>query len=344
MQKILLIGGLGNITASTILALLERDDEVAVFTHPKSSPVPYEKEVRYFFGDRSQIDALKNAVDTFQPDVVIDSICYTLAQATPIPDLLWGKTGQYIFISTVDVYGYPLSRIPMRETDPYGLPNCRYAEEKRACEEYFLSRHDPKNFPLTIARPSYSFGNRFVISFFAREAGRFMVARLKAGKPVLVPGDGTTLMHASTASNTGRMIARIAGHKAAIGKSYTCAHDTIITQNEYVQLFAGVLGVEPNIVHIPKDILTSVETSEMKSSIYGILTAFDRAFSIETFCQDFPGFQWKMSLEEAARRYVDYQMQENRLSDTGDELFENRLLSTWLRSREDFLGQVNAWD
>lgn len=343
MRKILLIGGPGNITASTIHALLERNDEVAVFTRPKQTLVPYEREVRYIWGDRNQTDALKGAVDSFQPDAVIDSICYTMEQAAPIPDLMWGKTGQYIFISTVDVYGYPLSRLPMGETDPYGLPNCKYAEDKRACEDYFLSRHDPRNFPLTIVRPSYSFGNRFVISFFSREAGRFIAARLKAGKPVLVPGDGTTLMHASTAYNTGRMIARIAAQEIAIGKSYTCAHDTIITQKDYIHLFAGVLGVEPNIVYIPKDILMAVETTEMKGSIFRILTAFDRAFSVEAFRQDFPDFQWKMSLEEAARQYLDYQMQLNGLTDTGDELMENRLLSAWLQSRNDFLRQVNAW-
>ncbi|GAH30461.1 unnamed protein product, partial [marine sediment metagenome] len=89
------------------------------------------------------------------------------------------------------------------------------------------------------------------------------------------PSDGKTLLHYSSAYNTGRMIARILTSEKSIGKSYTCAHNVINTQDDYIKLIAGVVGVEPNIVHIPAEYLLKMGNKEINNSLITELTQYN---------------------------------------------------------------------
>lgn len=329
MQKVLLIGGPGSISTSTARDLLDRNMQVGVLKRNFSNDDGIMKNLKAYYGDRNNPEDIKRVLDDFKPDIVIDFVCFTPLQAQQLADLICGRVSQFIFISTVDVYGFPLSRLPMREDDPWGPPNCKYAADKRACEEIFQSRSDKDKLPLTIARPAYSMSNGFVKTALSRQGGKYLIPRLRAGMPVLVPGDGTTLMHAGCAYNTGRMVARMAGNMSCIGKSYTCAHDYFITHDDYIRIFAGVLGVEPNIVHIPTDILNAMGTGEIKASILNDLTRYNVAFSVENFIRDFPDFKWEMSLQDAAREYVRWNDEKGNFPDAGVEIYEDRIIKAW---------------
>jgi len=330
MTKVLFIGGPGNISTSTARDLLERNMQVGVFTLP-GSPDDDEmmKYLKMYYGDRNNPAEMQKVLDDFKPDVLIDFACFTLQQAEQLLGIIYGKVSQFIFISTVDVYGYPLSRIPMRENDPWEPPNCKYAADKRACEELYWSRFDKVRLPLTVVRPSYSMGKRFVLTALTRGGGKYLIPRLRAGMPVLVPGDGTTLIHVSSSYNTGRMVARLVGNEPSIGKSYTCGHDTFRSHDDYIKIFAKVLGVEANIVHVPTDVLNAMDSKEIKASILNDLTRYNVAFSVENFINDFPDFKWEMSLEDAAREYIEWNDKKGNFADVSVEIFEDRIVKAW---------------
>jgi nucleoside-diphosphate-sugar epimerase len=328
-DRALLIGGPGNLSASTIQSLLVRGYQVAVYSLPGhfDELVP---QVRTYAGDRHDSTALGEAIGDFHPDVVLDFVCFTPQEAEAVLPLVLGKVRQYIFISTVDVYGYPLSRLPLREDDPWHPETqSQYAADKRLCEEVFKTKYSPANFPLAIARPAYSFGPRFILNFTSRAYGVHMLRRLKSGRPVMVPGDGTTLMHASSAYNTGCMIAALVDAPQAIGKDYTCGHPTFTTHAGYVNLFARALGVEPNIVHIPSQVIIAHSDPEARTCLLHALTRFNVAFSMDRFLRDFPEFRWEYTLEAWTRYVVEWNVQQDLLNAPDDEIFDDRVITAW---------------
>ena len=303
-MRILFIGGPGNISESAIRARLDSGDELAVFTLPSSPTLGLENRVRFIRGDRDREGQLTDAVGQFRPDVAVDTVCFKPEQARTMIAAARGCIGRVVFLSTVDAYGYPLSRIPMKEDDERRHPVSPYAADKATCETLFREAADDGDFALTIVRPAYSFGPAFVLNLFSRSGGLDLVARLRTGRPLVVPGDGSGLMHASVAWNTGRMIAAIVGSGVSAGKSYTCAHEHAITQNDYYRLFARAVGVEPVLVHVPVDLLLPLEGRVIPDNLLSELSRFQLCFSVDAFKRDFPAFRWERSLEEGAALYV----------------------------------------
>jgi nucleoside-diphosphate-sugar epimerase len=336
MSRVMVIGGPGNISTASIHDLLERGETVGVFSRAAGlAKKAVDPRIQQMPGDRDDLHALQEAVEMFHPDIVIDFVCYQPTQAQAAAQILKGKLAQFIFVSTVDVYGYPLARLPQREDDAWNAPNCEYASNKRTCEEIF---QNTPQLPLTIVRPAYSFGPPFVLTFNSRSEGRYMVTRLRNKVPVLVPGDGTTLMHVSSAWNTGRMIARVVGERAALGCDYTVGHPTFITQNDYVQLFAQAVGEKPVMVHIPSELILSCPGTE--DSLLHVLTRFNVAFSTERFADHYPDFQWDCSLEQAANAYVAFHDRAGSIPSPDETILDDQIIQAWNESTGDFRQKV----
>lgn len=335
-ERAFFIGGPGTLSASSIQALLERQYQVAVFSRPSHFD-ELDPRVKTYPGDRNDPGALETSLRDFKPDVVLDFVCYTPAEAGAVLPLVQGQVRQFVFVSTVDVYGYPLSRLPLREDDPW-RPNTQsaYAENKRICERLFQAVASRGDLPLTIARPAYSFGPRFILSFTAREYGLHMLRRLKTGRPLLIPGDGTTLMHAGSALNTGRMIAALVDAPQAIGKDYTCGHPTFTTHAGYVEMFARALGVEPNRVHIPTEVITGHRDPEARTCLLHALTRFNVAFSIDRFLRDFPEFRWEVTLDDWACQVVEWNELRGNLDGPDREIFDDRVIASWQECMQHF--------
>jgi nucleoside-diphosphate-sugar epimerase len=306
-MKVLFLGGPGNISRSTIEALCHAGHRITVLTRPGAKTLVREEAVAYERGDRNDAGRLREVCDDFGPDVVVDTICYRPEQARSSIEVFCGRTGQYIFVSTCDVYGYPLSRLPMRESDPLSETRSQYAADKRACEDLFREAADSGAFGLTIVRPSYSLGPKFAISAFSRRGGVDIVCRLRVGREILVPGDGTTLMHASVAVNTGMMLARTVGEDRAIGADYTLGHSEAMTHDDYIHTFARVVGEEPKVVHVPSDLLIEWGVDERTDGLLRELTRYNVQFSEDQFLEHYPDFAWTVSVAEGIRRYVAFQ-------------------------------------
>jgi hypothetical protein len=187
--RALFIGGPGTISRGAIGALVAGGWDVSVLTHVKD-PIP-DLGARFLWGDRDDEVALRTACDEVQPDVVIDTCCYTTDQVSQALDVFAAPGRQYVFVSTVDVFGYPLARLPVRESDEHREPNSPYALAKRDCESLVSAAGAAGHVTVTIIRPGYSMGPRFLIGFFSRQGGRTMLRRMQEGKQIVVPGDGT---------------------------------------------------------------------------------------------------------------------------------------------------------
>ena len=279
----MLIGGPGNISTSCVEELLARNNEVAVFTLPESPDLGLSGKVRFYRGNRNEAAEIAKAFADFKPDTLADFVCFTPAQASALAPVIRGKLKKFLFVSTCDTYGYPLSRIPMSESDPFVKPVSQYALDKLTCEQIFQAEHAKGSLPLAILRPSYSFGPAFVLNIFSRKGGLELISRLRARRPLVLPGDGQTFIHPGSAFNTGRMAAEIILDPRSVGESFTGGHETFMTHEQYYRLFAGVLGVEPVFVHIPKDLLLPLEMKIIPDNLLSELSQFHIAFSEDKF-------------------------------------------------------------
>lgn len=335
MSRILIVGGPGNISTSAVQSLLARDHEVAIFTLPDSPDRGITNLVKFYRGDRNNTAELLASVDDFRPDLTADFCCFTPAQANGLVSVLRDRVQKHVFVSTCDVYGYPLRRIPFRESDPFNKTVSQYATDKLECEKIFEAEHRSGSIPLAIARPSYSFGPSFILSLFSRVGGLELISRMKAGRPVVMPGDGQTLIHTSSAHNTGRMIAEILLEPKTAGEGFTVAHETCMTGEDYYHLWGRALGVAPQIVHIPKELLIPYQNTLIPDDLLGELTQFHIAFSMEKFKEFFPYFVWEKTLEDAARECVAFHEAEGDIPPS-TEGFEDRLVAAWNNCKGSF--------
>lgn len=282
--RVLFIGGPGNISTGAIGELVAGGWDVNVLTHRKD-PIP-DLGARFVWGDRDAKADLKAASDEVRPDVIVDTCAYTTDQVQQALDVFAAPGRQYVFVSTVDVFGYPLSRLPVRESDPHREPNSAYAIAKRDCERLVNDAASAARIDVTIVRPGYSMGPRFVIGFFSRLGGRTMLRRLQEGRPIVVPGDGTTLFQPGTGIDAGRLMARVVGEPRAYGGVFTCAGPEVMSHDDYVALMADVVGVPPEIVHVPTELILALDPGDVDAtildadgSILPVLTRFDLAYS-----------------------------------------------------------------
>src|SRR5260370_731249 len=116
---------------------------------------PYGVFTSYIAFDRTDEEQLRQAIDTVQPDVLLDLACYLPSQVEAVTRTFKGE--RYIFVST-GVYPN-LNGKPAREEDfvPLeGVPTeaLDYLGGKRWCETMLARASD---FPWTVIRPRASF-------------------------------------------------------------------------------------------------------------------------------------------------------------------------------------------
>lgn len=334
MRKVLFIGGPANISSHTAKALLEKGFEVGIYTRSLSRDDYLLKDkVRVYLGDRMDGAAFKAALSDFKPEAVIDFCCFSPAQLKPVIKALPENLEQYIFISTVDVYGYPLSRVPMPEDAPKNAPNCRYAADKRACET--LLRQSALSEITTIVRPAYSMGPRFVLTALSRSGGISLIPKLRAGLPLISPDEGRGLLHAGTAWDAGRMVAEMTLVKKSYGQDYTVAAEQATTYDDYISLFAAALSVTPNLVHIPtRDIYRLADYTIYEENLLYDLTSHNVAFSVDKFRRDFPAFRWEYPLSRAIPEYIAYQDKNKGFKADSSDL-EILIISRWQHEQRE---------
>jgi len=102
-MRMLLIGGTGFIGPHVVRALLDRGHEVAVF-HRGKAAVSFPSGVRTIVGDRNCLSDYEAALCGFEPNVVIDLILSSAAQARQLMDTFDGVARRVVVLSSMDVY------------------------------------------------------------------------------------------------------------------------------------------------------------------------------------------------------------------------------------------------
>lgn len=254
-MKLLIIGGTGLISTACTRLALARGFEVTVLNRSRRETIADARQLTADIESPSAATALGDE----HWDAVVDFIAFTPAQVEQRLALFRGQVGQYVFISSASAYQKPLGHYLITESTPLANPFWDYSRAKIACEDLLQRAHRDEAFPITIIRPSLTYGDTVVPLAVNSWAQSFTaIARLRAGKPLIVPGDGLSLWTITHNSDFAKGLLGLLGHAGALGQTFHITSDEALTWNQIYQQTAEAAGVRaPRLVHIASDFITT---------------------------------------------------------------------------------------
>jgi len=249
--KVLFIGGTGIISSACSALAVQQGIDLYVLNRGQSTrPLP--EGVKVLRGD---INDASSVLADHSWDAVVDWIAFHPNQVQRDIDLFSGKTGQYIFISSASAYQTPTSNLPIRESTPMDNPYWEYSRNKIACEELLLDAYRKTKFPMTIVRPSHTY-DKTLLPF---DGGYTILKRMMDGKPVVVPGDGTSLWTLTHHRDFAKGFNGLLGHSGSIGEAFHITNDEWLTWNQIYDLVSAKAGVAAKKVHVASDVIARLD-------------------------------------------------------------------------------------
>ncbi|SEG91619.1 Nucleoside-diphosphate-sugar epimerase [Actinacidiphila yanglinensis] len=237
-MRVLFLGGAGMIGSAAAAQAAAAGADVTIVT--RSEPARAVAEgVRQLRADVRDAAALGAVLGDEEFDAVVNWVGFTPDDVREHPRLFTGRTGQYVFISTCSVFGRPVPHLPITESSPRRQPVFGYARDKIACELLLEDAYRTSAFPLTIVRPFHTY-DRTVIPVLA---GWTAIERMRAGRPVVVHGDGTSLWSLTHAEDFARAFGGLLGLDHAVGESVNVVSGDILTWDQIHLTLAGAAGV-----------------------------------------------------------------------------------------------------
>lgn len=119
-------------------------------------------------------------------------------------------------------------------------------------------------FPVTIMRPSLTYGDTQIpLAVNAWLKPYTAVNRMRQGKKVIVPGDGTSLWVLTHNSDFAVGLIGLLGHAQAIGQAFHITSDEVLNWNQIADIVAEAAGTKAEIVHIPSDFMAAAIPDEL---------------------------------------------------------------------------------
>ena len=253
-MKALFIGGTGTISSACVELAVARGIDVVLLNRGHGTrPTP--ANVPALQGDIRDKAAISQLVKDLTFDVVVDFVAFTPEHIETDLELFRGRTKQYVFISSASAYQTPPLSWPTTESTPLRNPYWAYSRAKIACEERLTTAYREEGFPVTIVRPSHTYDAMSV----PLEGKYTVLGRMRAGKKVVVHGDGTSLWTLTHHRDFAKGFVPLLGNPHALGEAIHITSDEVLTWNQIVDILAGAMGVQADIVHIPSEVIAAFD-------------------------------------------------------------------------------------
>jgi nucleoside-diphosphate-sugar epimerase len=255
-MRILFIGGTGIISTACTQLAVARGLDLTLLNRGQRRPIPGAKQI---VADISKPAEARRALGDGAWDVVVDFISFSPADLEARLALFRGRVRQFIFISSASVYQKPVTDYLVTESTPMANPFWDYSRNKIACEELLMRAHREEGFPVTIIRPSFTYGETVIpIPMNSWPLPYTAVDRLRRGAPVIIPGDGTSLWTLTHNSDFAKALLGLFGHQASLGHPFHITSDEVLNWNQIHDALAEAAGVAaPKFIHIASDFITA---------------------------------------------------------------------------------------
>lgn len=263
MLKVLIIGGTGNISSSVSRLAVEKGCSLTILNRGNREKI---EGAEHLTADVTDEKSIRKAIAGRSWDVVADFIAFNADDAARDISVFSGRTGQFMFISSASCYAKPVTSYPITESVPLNNPYSDYAKNKIAAERTFMRAFEENGFPVTIVRPSHTYATRF--PFPVGNGGEYtIVDRIRRGIPIISPGDGTSLWTVTHSDDFAKGFTGLFALTKAIGNAYHITSDEVLTWDMIFQEVGKAVGMEPEIIHAPSDVIAKEDPSAVAGLI-----------------------------------------------------------------------------
>ncbi|HKW97906.1 MAG TPA: SDR family oxidoreductase [Bryobacteraceae bacterium] len=264
-MNVLVIGGTLFIGRQLVGELLKAGHSVAILHRRSKHTFP--KRVENLVADRGDAQAVRRAIGERRFEVVFDNVYdwergTTAAQVEATAMAVGNHLERYVFMSSVAAYGDGLNHYEGDPLAPDNHPEA-YVRNKAMSERALLRLFRQTGFPVVTFRPPFVYGPE---NPFYREA--FFWDRMRAGRPIVIPGDGTRLMQFIYVKDLVRACLRAMEVEQALGEAFNIGNAKPLTQVEAVREMARAAGKKPELVRVPRERIGVAGGNPMGSPMY----------------------------------------------------------------------------
>lgn len=287
MKNILILGGTGFVGRLLTESLIKTDDKVTLFNRGKTNPGIF-PEVNHIKGDRNTDDILK-IVNT-DWDTLIDFSGFFPDNIEMIAELLEGKVGRYIFISTGNAYSFEqMEKLNAPIDESVETEKCTpeqrldknpmnyYGNKKAECERILLSLDW---LDTIIFRPSLIYGR-----YDPTDRFYYWLYRAKKQDNFLMPDRGKSLFTNTFSEDFAKIIQEsitLEKHR----KIYNASTHEPVSLREFVLKACDLLNTSPEILNAPAEFLEKYEVIQWQDIAMWI-SDFDMLFDNSRLKEDF---------------------------------------------------------
>ena len=257
-MRVLFIGGTGVISSACSDLALKRGVELYLLNRGQSArklAADGHANLKVLQGDIRRQDSVLTALGDLRFDAVVDWIAFTPEHVQNDIDLFRDRTDQFVFISSASAYQTPPRFLPITESTPLHNPYWQYSRDKAACEALLAEAYRREGFPMTVVRPSHTY-DQTLLPF---HGGYTTIARMRAGKKVVVHGDGTSLWTLTHHRDFAVGFVGLLGSPHAIGETFHITSDEWLSWNQINEILAHAAGIEPELVHVPSEVIAAFD-------------------------------------------------------------------------------------
>lgn len=262
-DKILILGGTGFVGRILTEKLLNSNYNVTLFNRGKRNPGIFPR-AKQLFGDR-ETDEIKQ-ISSGSWDVIVDFSGMQPDNIELITNLLEGKAGRYIFVSTASVYGLENPeelKIPIDESAEIlaCTPEQRttkdiissYGNKKAEMERILLSK---EWLDTIIFRPALIYGKHD-----PTDRLYYWLYRAKTQNEILIPDEGKSKSTNTFSEDFADIIfeaLEIKNHQ----KIYNAVTHSPVTIKEIAETASRILNTSPSYINAPVEFLSENKVTE----------------------------------------------------------------------------------
>lgn len=287
-MKVLFIGGTGIISSGVSPLAVEKGHSLYLLNRGRDRNfVPVGANL--IVADINDHEDVAAKLDSYDFDVVVDFIGFKPEDVERDLKLFAGKIKQYIFISSASCYNKQTAGNLIDESTPLYNPYWDYAQDKIACEDRLMKAHREEGFPVTIIRPSLTYGKKmvpFVLNSWSKPYT--LIDRIMNGKEIIVPGDGVSPWGITHNTDLAKGLVGLIGNMQAIGHAFNISTDEVLSWNEIIECIGEAVGVKPKPVHISSDFITHFMPDKVGTLVGDkVCTGIIDSSKIKRFVPDF---------------------------------------------------------
>lgn len=324
-MKVLIIGGTGQISRSISRQFLAAGVDLTLYHRGKTALAEL-AGYRAITGDRQNYALFQEQMAESGPfDCVIDMVCFLPEQAESLVRAFGGRIGQLIFCSSAAVYQRPASRYPVTEAEPL-IPTSSYGQNKAECERVLMAAHEQNLFNVTVLRPANTYGPGGDL-IYTLGWGNGFLDRIRKGKALVSPGDGSALRAYCHAEDVARAFVQAAGNPRSYGRKYHVTGEEWLTWDRYFEIIADTMGKAlPRLVHIPCEVLYAMAPGRLADVIENY--RFNNIFDNQAARQDLD-FRYTIPFSEGVRQTIAWLDENQRIQNSDQDTFDDRIITTW---------------